>query len=297
MNGTIFNIQKFCVNDGPGIRTTVFLKGCPLRCAWCHNPESQVADSEIMFYEDKCVSCGRCVSLCKMGCHTLQNGVHMFDRGNCSRCFKCVEIGCGALEKAGQSISSEEVIDEVLKDKIFYDNSGGGITLSGGEPLFQIDFALDLLKMAKELGLHTVIETCGFTSEKNMKKAAEYVDLFLFDYKETDSRLHKEFTGVDNSVILKNLELLDSLKKKIILRCPVIPGYNDRQEHFKGICSVANRFDSILHIELEPYHSFGEGKYSSLGRKSLNAVMPSEEEKNSWITEIKKNTCKEVRFA
>lgn len=296
MNGIIFNIQKFCVNDGPGIRTTVFLKGCPLKCVWCHNPESQEPTAGLMFYQDKCVSCGRCVGLCKEGCHRLSDGIHVFDREKCVKCFACVEVNCGALEKVGRSISSEEVMKEILKDKIFYDNSGGGLTLSGGEPLSQFDFSMDILKKAKEHGLHTAMETCGFAPTDKMAQIAEYVDLFLYDYKETDSRLHREYTGVDNTVIMDNLALLDYMGKDIILRCPIIPGYNDGN-HFDGICAVANRFDHILHVEIEPYHALGESKYAALGRSKSRILTPDEEEKNRWLAEIAKNSRKEVKFA
>lgn len=141
MKGIIFNIQKFCVNDGPGIRTTVFLKGCPLKCVWCHNPESQSVSPEIMFYKDKCVTCGRCATVCPGGCHLFENGTHIFNRKKCKKCFECTKIGCEALERVGREISTDEIINEVLKDKIFYDNSRGGVTLSGGEPLYQYDFA------------------------------------------------------------------------------------------------------------------------------------------------------------
>lgn len=297
MNGTIFNIQKFCVNDGPGIRTTIFLKGCPLKCIWCHNPESQAAESEIMFYRDKCIGCGMCERICKNSCHFFENNVHIFEREKCVKCFACTDYECGAIEKAGKIISSEEAIKEAMKDKIFYDNSGGGITLSGGEPLFQFEFSLDILKKAKEKDVHTAIETCGFANKKKIIEIAEYVDLFLFDYKETDLMLHKRFTGVDNSVILENIKTLNELKKNIILRCPIIPGYNDRTEHFMGICNVANEFEHILHIELEPYHSLGEGKYISLGHNVSEIRSPTEDEKNSWLVEIRKNTDKKVKFA
>lgn len=297
MKGTIFNIQKFCVNDGPGIRTTVFLKGCPLKCIWCHNPESQSAKSEIMFYKDKCVNCGRCAAVCPNGCHSFENGTHIFDRKNCVRCFLCTKTGCEALEKVGRKISTDEVINDVLKDKIFYDNSGGGLTLSGGEPLYQYDFSLEILKKAKESGLHTAIETCGFTSEERIKEISKYVDLFLFDYKETNSELHRKFAGIDNTDILKNLKLLDEIGKDMILRCPIIPGFNAREEHFKGICDTTNKFKNILHIELEPYHSLGESKYISLGTREHKFCPPSEEEKQSWLLIISKNTSREVRFA
>lgn len=296
MKGTIFNVQRFCVNDGPGIRTVVFMKGCPLGCIWCHNPESQSGEPEIVFYADKCIGCRKCAAVCEQGCHTFDNGVHKFDRTGCRKCFACTTTGCGALEKVGKEISSDEVIEEVFRDKIFYDNSGGGITISGGEPLYQFDFTLEILRKAKERGLHTAIETCGFTSADRIKTIAEYVDLFLFDYKETNPELHKKFTGVDNVVILKNLSFLCDIGKSIILRCPIIPGFNDRKEHFKGICRVAG-LQNVLHIELEPYHPLGEEKYRALGLSGMKFRLPGGEEKKRWLTEISSGTQKKVVFA
>lgn len=277
MKGIIFNIQRFCVNDGPGIRTTVFLKGCPLKCAWCHNPESQSVKSEIMFYADKCTGCGRC------------KGITAEDKD-----FVCFN---GAKEICGKSFTVNDVINEVLKDKIFYDNSGGGITLSGGEPLYQLEFSLELLKKAKENGLHTAVETCGFTSSDNLKLIEKYIDLFLFDYKETNSVMHKDFTGVGNEIIISNLKLLNSLKKQIILRCPMIPGYNDRQEHFDGICGIANDFENIICVEIEPYHPLGENKYLSLGRNTHKIGVPDEKQKAGWLAAVSSNCCKNVKFA
>lgn len=277
MDGTVFNIQKFCVNDGPGIRTTVFLKGCPLKCLWCHNPESQAVSPEIMFYADKCTGCGRCAGI------TAEDSDFV--------CFN------SAKEICGKAMSAQEVIDEVLKDKIFYENSGGGMTLSGGEPLCQYDFALELLMKAKENGLHTAVETCGFISRERLKKISEYTDLFLFDYKETNSDLHKEYTGVGNETVISNLELLNRLSKQIILRCPIIPGYNDREEHFSGICAIADRLENILHVELEPYHSLGNGKYTAVNRKAVEIKMPDEAQKNGWLSLISEKCGKEVKFA
>lgn len=277
MNGTIFNIQRFCVNDGPGIRTTVFLKGCPLKCLWCHNPESQAAKKELLFYADKCVGCGRC------------NGITAE-----SREFVCFH---GAKEICGKTISTDEVLSEVVKDKIFYDNSNGGMTLSGGEPLYQHSFSLELLKKAKENGLHTAIETCGFASPEKIRQIAQYTDLFLFDYKETNPRLHKEFVGADNEIILSNLRLLNHLSRQIILRCPIIPGYNDRKEHFEGICSIANELESIIRVELEPYHSLGENKYLALNKSVHTIKTPDEEQKNHWLKMISDSCVKPVQFA
>ncbi len=277
MNGTIFNIQRFCINDGPGIRTTVFLKGCPLKCIWCHNPESQAREPEIMFYKDKCTKCGGCVNV------TVNDSD-----------FVCIN---DAKEICGKEISSDEVIKEVLKDEIFYKNSGGGITISGGEPFYQFDFSLELVKKAKENGLHTAIETCGFVKNSDLKKIAEFVDLFLYDYKETNSERHKNFTGVDNAVIIDNLSFLNNINKDVILRCPIIKGCNDRREHFEGIAEIANRYKNILHIEIEPYHSLGEGKYGALGKNVQKFSVADEKEKNEYLRAIQKNSYKKVKFS
>ncbi len=297
MNGTIFNIQRFCVNDGDGIRTTVFFKGCPLRCAWCHNPESQSALPELVFYGDKCVSCGRCVAACERGCHELSERGHEISRDRCARCFKCAEIGCGALEGAGRTASVEEVVAEVMKDEVFYANSGGGITLSGGEPLAQPEFALEILKRAKEKGLNTAIETCGYAPEKTVVQIAEYVDTFLFDYKETNPELHARFTGVSNALVLSNLDYLCGKGKRVVLRCPIIPGCNDRADHFDGIAALANKYDSIAKIEIEPYHSLGFGKYASVGKNATEFSTPTEEQKQEYLTAISDKTRKPVSFA
>lgn len=254
MKGTIFDIQKFCTKDGPGIRTTVFLKGCPLRCVWCHNPESQSKECEI-----------------------LQD----------------------PTETSGYEIAVDEVIKEVLKDKAFYDNSGGGMTLSGGEPLYQSAFCLELLKKAKENGLHVCMETSGFAGRDIVEQTAKYVDIYLFDYKETNTKKHKEFTGADNKQILENLKYLDEIGKEIILRCPIIPGYNDREEHFRGIAQVANSLKHLLMIEIEPYHNLGMDKYKRLNRTyDLSEVeMPDEEAVSLWMNEIKKYTTVEINRA
>lgn len=274
MKGFIFNIQKFCVNDGPGIRTTVFMKGCPLRCAWCHNPESQLCEPEIMFYKEKCTGCGRCV------------GITVADKD-----FICYS---DAKEICGKEADSDEIIKEVLKDKIFYENSGGGMTLSGGEPLFQLDFAISLLKAAKKNGLHTAMETCGFANESAVRSAAEYTDLFLFDYKESDPRLHRKYTGADNKRILENLNILNSLGKKIILRCPIIPGFNDRDGHFAAIGKTADSLENIERVEIEPYHSLGVGKYAALDRAYAEISAQTDKTSEEWLKAIASYTKKEV---
>lgn len=268
VKGTIFNIQHFSINDGPGIRTTVFFKGCPLNCAWCHNPESKSVKKEIMCDFERCALCGKCVSTCKNGCHKIVEGKHVFDREKCTLCGECVK-NClnDYLEVVGYEITAKEVATDVLKDKVFYETSGGGITLSGGEPLFQFDFAYEILRLAKENGLSTAIETCGYADAEKIKKIAPLVDVFLYDYKVTDSDLHKKWTGVDNKVILENLKLIDSIGGKIVLRCPIIPKINDDEEHFKAIAELANNLKNIIEINLEPYHSLGKSKAEKLGKE------------------------------
>ena len=182
-NGIIFNIQKFSINDGPGIRTTVFVKGCPLNCLWCHNPESKSSKREIFFDSRKCISCGRCTEVCSNQCHIISENGHAFLRDNCISCGECTKV-CypAALESVGDEITVEDAIKEVMKDEIFYQNSGGGMTVSGGEPMAQFEFTLDLLMAAKEKGLHTCMETCGFAPTAHYEQVAPYVDIFLFDF-------------------------------------------------------------------------------------------------------------------
>lgn len=288
--GTVFKIQRYCIHDGPGIRTTVFLKGCPLNCLWCHNPESKKKTPEILWHRSKCRHCGRCSSICPSLCHSMEDGKHGFHSENCQHCFQCVSAcPCEALERVGNEMTAEEVVAQVERDRIFYSSSGGGMTVSGGEPFAQPEFLLALLMSAKEKGIHTAIETCGFTSVENMRQAAVYTDLFLFDWKETDPVLHKSDTGQDNQKILENLELLSQLRKPVILRCPVIPGYNDRDDHFLGIADLTNRFDNIIQVDMEPYHNLGQSKESGLGKRSVRSISPPDESQvDKWRNKLEK---------
>lgn len=293
MTGTIFNIQKFCVNDGPGIRTTVFFKGCPLRCIWCHNPESKSAKPELFYNAKKCVKCGKCASVCDFNVHSFIDGEHIFKRELCASCGKCEKVcPASALEMSGYEISTEDVIAAVLRDKIFYDNSGGGMTLSGGEPMLQYEFALELMKKAKENGLHTCMETCGYAPWENYQKISEYTDIFLFDYKVTNPEKHKEYTGVTNEKILENLKMLDSIGKSTILRCPIIPTLNDDTEHLLAIAKTANLLKNVIEINIEPYHPLGKGKSELLGKDYLLSELdfPSQEEIEKWIETVKSKT-------
>ena len=288
MTGTVFNIQRFCVNDGPGIRTTVFLKGCPLSCAWCHNPESNSARPELFYDADKCVSCGRCVSLCPQKAHLMENGRHQLRRESCVRCMACAETHCPALAAAGETRRAEDVMAEVLRDRPFYQASGGGMTLSGGEPFFQEAFVLDLLRLAREAQVHTCVETCGFAPLSLLEQAARWVDLFLYDIKLTDPALHRQWTGVSNDRILENLRALDKMGAKTVLRCPVIPGVNDTLAHFQGVAKIANSLTHLQEIHLEPYHPLGVSKARRLGRESLleGISFPSEAAVQDWIRQI-----------
>ena len=281
--------------DGPGIRTTVFLKGCPLNCKWCHNPESQLIKNQLAYNVDACVNCLKCVNVCPLGCHKVKDGEHFFDNTSCVGCAKCLSITCTALTIYGKDISTDEILDEVLKDKDYYDASGGGLTLSGGEPLLQADFCLELLQKAKQKGLNTCIETCGFTPQTVLEKTLGLVDLYLFDYKETNPLLHSDFTGKDNYLILKNLKFLDDNGKKITLRCPIIPTFNDRQEHFKGIGELANSLNNLTEVVIEPYNVLGVQKYAKLGRGyQLNVQPPTEDEVLGYVKSVQKYTNKKV---
>ena len=294
---TVFDIQRFSVHDGPGIRTTVFLKGCPLNCLWCHNPESKTKAPELMLHTNTCVGCGECVGACENKLHSFAENEHIIDRNKCSVCGKCAD-SCvfGALVVSGKTMSAEEVLSEVMRDESFYDNSGGGVTVSGGEPLMQADFCYELLCSAKEQGISTAVETSGFGRWENIERLSECVDYFLWDYKETSPERHREYTGVDNALILENLAKLDALGAKIVLRCPIIPGLNDRDEHFLGIAEVANKHKSILRVEIEPYHSLGKGKAYAIGKDYPLAELKSATKADAkvWAAEVAKYTDREV---
>lgn len=298
--GIVFNIQKFSINDGPGIRTTVFLKGCPLNCLWCHNPESKSIKKQLFYDARKCVGCGRCVSACEFSAHSFKGEEHVFDREKCTLCGKCVDVcPAGALEVVGEEKTCDEIIKEVLKDKTFYETSGGGMTLSGGEPLMQYDLCLSLLKKGKAAGLHICMETCGYAPQEHIREVAKYVDIFLFDYKLTSPAEHEKYTGVDNHLILSNLALLNELGAHIVLRCPIIPGINDTKEHLEGIAKIAEKFDAIMNVDIEPYHPLGSSKSDMLGIDySLKHLsFPEEEKVDYWVKTVASLTSKPVKKA
>ncbi len=263
--GIVFNIQKFCIHDGDGIRTCVFVKGCPLRCIWCHNPESFEKTPSLSFNKHKCSSCGRCLAVCPA--RKTENGVLIFDRKKCIKCGKCSEVCLNDVnEIIGEEMTSSEVMNEVMKDKIFYDSSGGGITVTGGEPSYQADFTLELLHLSKDAGISLAVETCGIGSRDFYKKAADLGTTFLFDIKCIDPERHKKLTGADNTHIMSNLRYLMDRGADIIIRLPLVPDCNDSDEDIASLSTfLKENSGQYRYAEIMPYHTLGIGKAEKTG--------------------------------
>lgn len=265
LKATIFDIERNSYVDGPGIRTTVFFKGCNLKCQWCHNPESQSAARQMLFYKNKCTGCGKCKEKCP---NSLEK---------CELCGKCA-LFCpqDAREICGKEYTAEEILKIVLKDKDFYDESGGGVTFSGGECMLQIDFLEKILHLCKKNGIHTAVDTAGHVPFEYFERILPYTDLFLYDIKCSDSEKHKHFTGVGNEKILENLAKLLGTGASVWVRIPIIPSVNDGEEEMRKIKALLDSFGMPEKIELLPYHAMGEHKYEAMGKAAQKFSVPSD---------------------
>ena len=272
MKGIIFDIQNYAIYDGPGIRTIIFLKGCPLKCVWCQNPESQKLNPQISYFKEKCLRCGNCIDACPNDALQLLNDEITRNKELCTICGSCVEA-CpnDVMEIIGKEISIAELVEIALRDKSFYDNSGGGITISGGEPTIQIEFLLELLKALKEHDIHTAIETCGYFKEDLIEDLVNCVDLFLFDIKHMDMQKHTHFTGVSNEKILANFSkiLFKVGNERIIPRIPLIPGVNIDENTINSIASFLHGINYTGPIHLMPYNKLAKTKYEKVGMGDL----------------------------
>jgi len=266
-DGMIFDIQRFSLHDGPGIRTLVFMKGCLLRCQWCSNPESQSFDPEIFFYEDKCIGCGECVKVCPFG-ETLRENWPV-DRAECSGCGCCVSV-CYAQARTlvGRSVGVKDVLGVVLRDRVFYEESGGGVTVGGGEPLEQPDFVAALLQSCRDEDVHTAIETCGLAHREVLEKVLQHTDLLLFDLKHMNTETHKRYTGAGNECILENAKNASKIAKEMIVRLPLIPNVNSSQENIEDLAQfITASLRRVRKVDVLPYHTMGASKIMRLGKK------------------------------
>jgi pyruvate formate lyase activating enzyme len=269
MTGVVSSIERYALQDGPGIRTLVFLKGCPLRCLWCANPESQISKPQILYYQNLCAGCGRCINICPQGAIKKDDLFGLvIDPDRCTMCGLCIDA-CfyGARELSGEEMEVQDVMNIIERDKMFYDVTGGGVTISGGEPLAQPDFVHELTSECRKKGIHTAIETTLNTGIDVIKHVLKFIDLVMVDIKHLDSKIHEQYTGVPNERILRNIMAIDALGKNLIIRVPFIPGFNDDDAAQKAIYRWASELKNISWIEVLPYHRLGLTKYFALGRE------------------------------
>lgn len=285
--GIVFDIERFAVHDGYGIRTLVFLKGCPLKCQWCSNPESQNPKPQVGFFEDKCVSCLQCADVCPFGDEFRANRKIEWEK--CTGCLKCVDACLfNARVAYGKTMTVGEVVNIVKRDMTFYKNTGGGVTVGGGEATFQPEFVEKILKACQEEGIHTAMETCGFAPPERIAGIIRYVDLLLFDIKNMDPEKHKKFTGVRNEIILENAKNASGIVKEMIVRFPLIPDFNDNRKNVEDMGKfIAENMPAVKRVDILPYHSIGESKNARIGN-----VYAFKHE--SEIDEAKINECKEI---
>lgn len=286
--GIVFDIKRYAIHDGPGIRTTVFLKGCPLRCKWCHNPEGQNPEPDLLFRASKCIKdCVLCLKACSPRALSRARQCILINRKKCSLCGDCARVcSAEALEMSGKTMSTQDVLEEIEKDRVFFEESNGGVTFSGGEPLLQPDFLDALLEECRERGIHTAVDTCGSVPFEAIDKVLDKVGLFLFDVKMMDSKKHKEATGIPNELILDNLKRLSTKGSRIKVRIPLIPGLNDTTENIRETAEFLSSFQGITDVSLLPYHRAGIQKYRNLNRPhKMKKTQPSSSEK---INQIKK---------
>ncbi len=281
LRGLIFDIQRFALHDGPGIRTLVFLKGCPLSCRWCCNPESQAAVPQIGYQPASCISCDACIAACPFHAITVDGGERVFDLDLCAGCrdLPCADAcPTRAIERFGREMTVEEVLREVRRDELFYRNSGGGVTVSGGEPLRQADFVRELFSGCRSSGIGTAVETTGFCAWEDLEKILDVTDLFLYDIKHIDPARHRAFTGTDNTLIMENLKRLRTRTANIVARVPVVPGFNDDDRSIDAIAAFAQEL-GIGDLHLLPYHRLGRSKYDRLSReyRADDVPLPSED--------------------
>ncbi len=269
VRGRVFDVQRFSLHDGPGIRTTVFLKGCPARCLWCHNPESQSFAPEVLVVETRCVSCGTCKAVCPHGAPPPGSGL-------CTACGACVETcPAGARRLAGRETTAAGVVAEVLRDRVFYEESGGGVTFSGGEPLAQSEFLAALLEGCRAAGIHTAVDTCGFAPRERLLALVPLVDLFLFDVKLVDDARHRDLTGLPAAPILENLRALATVHGGVWIRVPVVPGHTDAEDDVAATASLVAGLPGVRQVSLLRYHRTGAAKARRLGREyPLDALAP-----------------------